>query len=594
MIRNFKILRSGSAALALTICLVGSLAACSGSSDEDGDAGQKQRGGTLKVLGAGQIDHLDPATSSFVPNMALMRAITRQLVSYKTTADEDERIIPQPDLAVAVPEPTDGGTTYEFTLRDDIFWQSEEGGDPQPIVAADFQRGFKRLCNPSLPSPMVGYFVSLIEGMRSFCDGFADVEPQAGPIREYIESTEISGLTAPSDNRLVFKLTEPASDFMYMLTLTVTAPAHEDVLAYLPDSPEYRDNYISSGPYTVAEYVPDKSLTLERNDAWSPDSDPLREANVDGVEMTFGLTNDSIMQQIRAGSADMFYDITPSPAVVQQLRAAQDDKLMTLPRGDVNPNLWINIHSPNNNGALANLKVRQALQYAVDKAAVVQTLGGESLSAVQNGIFGQGVLGHHDYQPYPSEGSKGDPEKAAELLAEAGYPDGITLKMPYRNFDVEPQIAQTLQASLERAGITVELEPVNSTDFYAEYMVNRDATKRGVWDIAPTGWTPDWQGGAARSVFQPQYTSDGVQNTYNYIDYNNDEANDLAAQALAAASAEEAAALWEKVDETVMADAVVIPVASRQAVLYHSDRVQDFLPFTLSLQGDWTTLWLEG
>lgn len=584
-------LRRGGSALAVALLFVGLLTACNDKDEPQGATGKT--GGTLKVLGAGQIDHLDPATSSFVPNMALMRAITRQLISYKTTADEDERIAPQPDLAESVPTPTDNGTKYAFTLRDNIFWEADGGGEKQPIVAADFQRAFKRLCNPSLPSPMVGYFVGLIKGMDAFCDGFEKVQPEVEPMRSYMEANEIPGLTAPDAQHLVFDLTEPASDFLYMLTLTVTAPAHESVLSYLPDSPEYRDNYVSSGPYTVDEYVSDKSLTLKRNPSWSSDSDPLRKAYVDNIEMTFGLTNDSIMQQLRAGSADMFYDITPSPAVVQQLRAANDDKLTTLPRGDVNPNLWINIHSPNNGGALADLKVRQALEYAVDKAAVVQTLGGESLAAVQNGIFGQGVLGHHDYEPYPSEESKGDPEKAKQLLAEAGYPDGLTLKMPYRNFDVEPQIAQTIQASLEKAGVTVTLEPVNSTDFYSKYMVNRDATKQGVWDIAPTGWTPDWQGGAARSVFQPQYTSDDIQNTYNYVDYNNDTANDLADQALAAGSADEAAALWEQVDETVMADAVVIPVASRQAVLYHSTRVQDFTPFTLSLQGDWTTLWLD-
>ena len=129
MIWSSKILRSRSAALALTVCLVGTLAACSDSGGEDGEAGPKQKGGTLKVLGAGQIDHLDPATSSFVPNMALMRAITRQLVSYKTTSAEDERITPQADLAVDVPEPTDGGTTYEFTLRNDGFSQRWEPPD---------------------------------------------------------------------------------------------------------------------------------------------------------------------------------------------------------------------------------------------------------------------------------------------------------------------------------------------------------------------------------------------------------------------------------------------------------------------------------
>lgn len=114
-----------------------------------------------------------------------------------------------------------------------------------------------------------------------------------------------------------------------------------------------------------------------------------------------------------------------------------------------------------------------------------------------------------------------------------------------------------------------------------------------MWDLAPTGWTPDWQGGAARSVFQPQFTFTGSPQTYNYVDYNNDEANALAAKAIQATDPADVAKFWNEVDETVMADAVFIPVASQKAVLYHSDRVQNFLPYALSVQGDWTNLWLK-
>lgn len=585
----------------IAAALVLSASACNAESSSDApttsngvppaSAGSAQAGGTLKVLGVGDIDHLDPATTSFVPNMALMRAVSRQLISYKTIDNAEARIVPEPDLATEVPTPTNDGRTYTFTLRDGISWDAPGGA--RQIVASDFVRGFKRLCNPAIPSPMLGYYVGLVEGMRGFCEGFGTVPPEAAPMKEYIETHDIAGFKAIDDKTLQIDLSESASDFIYMLSLTVATPAPAEVLAYVPDSPEYRSNFISSGPYTVDSYTPDKSLTLKRNPAWNPSSDPLRKAYVDRVEMTVGLTNDAIMQQIQAGTADMFYDITPPPAVVQQLRSSGDQKLSALPRGDVNPNIWINVKSSNNNGALKNLKVRQAIEYAVDKAAVVQTLGGTDFAVVQHGIFGPGVLGHHDFNLYPSDGDHGDPEKAKSLLEEAGYPDGLHIKMPYRNFDVEPQIAQTIQSSLQEAGFIVELIPVNSTDYYSTYIVNRDLTAAGEWDIAPTGWTPDWQGGAARSVFQPQYTYTGIAQTYNYVEYNNDEANALATKALGAMDQQEAAQLWGQVDETVMSDAIVVPVASRQAVLYHSDRVQDFIPWALSLQGDWTNVWLK-
>jgi len=571
---------------AATVMLLIGTTACSSS-----ETAEVTKGGTLKVLGAGDVDHLDPALAAYVPSTSVMRAISRQLISYKTVDDDQERIAPQGDLATEVPEPTNDGLTYTFDIREGAQWDAPDGA--RQIVAEDFVRGLKRLCNPVQSSPLLTYFTDAIKGMDEFCVGFAEVAPEVDPVKEYVEGNDVSGLQAIDDSTLEITLNNPAGDFAYMLSLNAASPAPIEVLDYLPDSPEYRANFISSGPYTVDEYTPDKSLVLKRNPAWDSGSDTLRAANVDAIELTMGLTADAVMQQLQAGTGDMSFDINPSPALIQQLKSTNDDKLTTVASGAVNPFIWINTTTSNNDGALQDLKVRQALQYAVDKAAVVQTIGGPEVAEIQNGIFGAGVLGQHDFDLYPSEGSAGDPEKSKELLAEAGYPDGLSLKMPYRTKDQEPAIAQTIQASLEKAGFTIELIPVNPTDYYSKFLTNRDSTASGEWDIAPVGWTPDWQGGAARSVFQPQFTFNGTPQTYNYIDYNNDAANKLAAQAIGSTDAAEVADLWSQVDELVMADAVVIPIASPLAVLYHSDRVQNFIPYALSVQGDWTNVSLK-
>jgi len=223
----------------------------------------------------------------------------------------------------------------------------------------------------------------------------------------------------------------------------------------------------------------------------------------------------------------------------------------------------------------------------------VQQSGGPTVGQPVHGIFGPGVLGYHEFNLYPSPEDKGDPEKAKALLAEAGYPDGITFKMPYRNQNNEPAIAQTIQASMAAAGITLELTPVAPADYYSKFMTNPVNTKEGTWDIAPVGWTPDWAGGAARSVFQPQFTFNGTHQTYNYTDYNNEEATALAQQAINATTPEEVAELWGQVDELVMADAPVVPYLSNQVVLYHGPAVQDFAPYALGVQGDWTNVWLQ-
>lgn len=551
---------------------------------------QGDRGGTLKVLSVADIDHLDPALAAYVPTSTVMRAITRQLISY-ASVEGAERIVPQPDLAAELPTVSEDGLTYTFAIREGVNWDAPDG--PRQIVADDFARGFKRLCNPLQSSAALSYFRDAIAGMGAFCTAFAEVDPTVEPMKQFIESTPLEGVRVVDDATLEITLNQPASDFIYMLTLDSATPAPIEVLDYLPDSPEYRDNFISSGPYTVASYVPDKSLVLKRNPAWERKTDALRAANVDGVDVKMGYSEDAIFQQLQAGTADVALDASPSPTLIQQLKATSGDRLGFVDSGAQNPFLVINTKSPNNGGALADIRVRTALQYAVDKAAVVQTLGGEDVAAVSNGVFGPGVLGHHDFNLYPTKDGKGDPKKAKQLLAQAGFPDGIALKMPFRAKGQDPDVAQTVQASLLEAGIRLELAPVNPTDYYSKYLTNKEATAAGVWDIAPAAWNPDWQGGAARSVFQPQFTYNGTSQTYNYTDYNNDSANELAQRALTTDDQGEVAELWGQVDELIMKDAVIVPIATKVAVNFYGKRVENYVPWTLSNQGDWTHLSLK-
>ena len=449
-----------------------------------------------------------------------------------------------------------------------------------------------RMCNPLLGSAALTYYQDLIVGMAEFCAGFSEVEPTVDAMKAYIESSDITGIETPDDQTIVINLTQKAGDFIYMLSLPTSAPAPVEVLDYLPDGPDYRSNFIASGPYTPEAYTPDSSLTLVRNPAWTSESDPLRQAYVDRIELTFGLQPDAVLQQLQSGDGDMTFDITIPPAILQLLTATGDEKLMTVSSGNT-AFLFINTVSDNNGGALQNVLVRQALNFAIDKTAIVQQSGGPTVGQPVHGIFGPGVLGYHAFNLYPSPDDKGDPEKAKALLAEAGFPDGITLKMPYRNQNNEPAIAQTIQASLAAAGITIELTPVAPADYYSKFMTNPINTKEGTWDIAPVGWTPDWAGGSARSVFQPQFTFNGTHQTYNYTDYNNPEATALAQEAINATTPEEVARLWGEVDELVMADAPVVPYLANKVVLYHSQAVQNFAPYALGVQGDWTNVWLQ-
>lgn len=124
---------------------------------------------------------------------------------------------------------------------------------------------------------------------------------------------------------------------------------------------------------------------------------------------------DAAIQQLQAGDADMVYDVVIPPAILQMLVATGDEKLSTMSVGRT-AFIFINTTSDNNKGALKDLKVRQALNYAIDKAAIVQQMGGSMVAAPQNGIFGPGVLGYHEFAPYPSpelQGRRGEGEGAS-------------------------------------------------------------------------------------------------------------------------------------------------------------------------------------
>lgn len=551
---------------------------------------EPQKGGTLRILGTAEIDHFDPVPPATAVTSNFFRATQRQLVSFRASDNPAEQIAAEPDLIEAITAPTADGMTYTFKLRPGATWNAPGGA--RQITSADVERGFKRMCNPAFPSPSVSFFTGLIEGVSEFCDGFGKVEPTAAAMKAYIESNDISGIETPSEDTVVFRLTHAANDFIYLLTVTPASPAPVEVLDYLPDSPEYRANYIASGPYTVESYVPDSIVHLVRNPAWNAESDPLRGGYVDAIDVVAGVQADGAMQQLQAGDGDMLYDIPVPPVTVQMLTMQGDDSIKTVALG-ASKMIWINTVSNNNNGALRDLRVRQALAYAIDRASVVQQLGGPQFAEPLHGILPAGVFGYHAFDLFPTPDDKGDPEKARALLAEAGYPDGLTLKMPFRNLGADPAVAQVIQAAFEKAGFKIELIPTPASDFYAKLITNFENAQNGVWDLVPSGWSPDWPGGAARSIYTPQYTYGGTHGTFNFSDYNNDAATALAEKALVTPDTAEAGALWAQVDEMVTADVPTIPLISAQTVLYHGPAVENFLPYAGGGQGDWTNVWLN-
>jgi len=567
-------------------------AACGGSSGggkagtpDNGSGGKK--GGALKVLGAGDIDHMDPASAYYQTSYSLLRAVTRQLLSYPVSSDEKKSVTPVPDLATGDPEITNGGKTYKFTIRTGAQWDTTPA---RQITGADAERGFKRLCNPVQPSGGIGYYVGVIVGMKEFCDPFAKVAPNAKAIGAYVEGHKVSGITSEG-NSITINLVQPAGDFVNIVAMPFASPMPVEMNNYIPDDPTFRTHFISDGPYKITKYVAEKNIELVRNPAWKSDSDPLRKAWVDTISVVQGSDEGPIQQQLQAGTQDVAWDTTVPVANIPSLLAAKDPNAQKVGGGRIDYMVF-NTLSTNNNKALAKKEVRQAIEYAVNKKAVIQVLGGPDLFTCSGNVLSPPILGYQKFDLYPTPDCAGDPTKAKEMLKAAGFPNGINLTYIFRNKGKAPAIATTMQAELKKSGINLKLKQVNPADFYTQHLSHLPAIKSGDWDVAVPGWSPDWAGNAARSFFVPLL--DGrlfAEGTTNYGGYNNPAVNAIADQALAAPTPEKAAELWAQVDKKTMEDAPWVPIDYGKSVRYHSKTIDGCTIFVFTDNCDYTNVW---
>jgi len=553
------------------------------------------RGGVLTMVGAGDVDHLDPALAYHTVTRGVVRAYTRQLVTYPSSRDRTVSAAVVADLAEEAARPFDAeGRRYLFTLRDGVRWDAPSG--PRAITAADVVRGIKRLAHPMAPSPGLPYYLSTIEGLTDFRDGLAAVQRTPDAVADHLESTPLAGVRAVDERSVAFTTVGPMPDFLNILALPFATPAPVEYLRQVPGSPELEQAIIANGPYRVARYIAGKEIVLERNPAWEPATDEVRAAHADGFVVREGLDEDVSYDLVMTDQADMLWDIQPPTHRLPELFATDDPRLEIYPAGLLSPYLVINFLSPNNGGAMALREVRTALQYAVDKVAVSRVWGGPRLNDVAHQILPPLCSAHREMRPYATDGDTGDPARARRLLAQAGFADGVTVQLVYRDRDIHPETARAVRDGLARAGIRAELVGVSIGELFAGYLGSADAARAGRWDIALSGWEPDWHGNNGRVYLQALFDSSRVSGNddwgCNFGHYRSERANALITAALTSLDSERANQYFAEAEAEVMHDAAVVPILFAHQYWLHSGQVRNWLPYPV-LNGDLTNLWLD-
>jgi peptide/nickel transport system substrate-binding protein len=614
-----KSLFKAAAILTVTALGMGGLASCSSASSLSGHARRRPvYGGTLRVVTNAGPGSLDPVPTYNYAGYELERGYARQLVTYPTTspptaagATWEAATTLVPDAATQVPTTANGGVTghglvYTYHLRTGVDWNSSP---PRQVTAADFIREFQAFCNPGqFPVGNSAYFTSTIAGFAAYCQAESShfgakgaPAVTAAAVAAWQDSHHISGLSAPNPITLRVTLTQPAGDFNNIMALPFASARPAEYDAYLPGSAALNQHIMSDGPYQVAAYTPGKQIVLTRNSAWHQATDPVRHQYVGKVVVTLGTSSDqTVLADLQADSQDLYLaDLGVPSQSVATLQAARDPRLRIWPSSNLNPYIILNLRSPNDGGAMGKLAVRQAIEYGVDKEAIGKVSGGPAVAKIISSAIPPGSAGYQPYDRYDTPGGQGSAARCKSLLAQAGYPHGLTLGYLYPNDSANITIFQSIQGSLAACGITLKGMPQQSGGAYFTDLGNTPQTaKPGTWDMATGSWFPDWFGDNGRTLIQPLFGSPCTLGTVNAGCYHSAAVDALIARALKTSSATAAAAVWRQAGTDAMDDAAIVPLISQQVVLYASSRVHSATAgtanFSTLIQGwDFTNLWLD-
>lgn len=481
-----------SAALVLTGCGGSSGGSDSGETgvvlDDSGFAvqtGEPAKGGTVNVLGAVDFSHLDPAMGNDGNVLNFYRLIYRQLTTTanKPGADGAEVV---PDLATDTGTPNEDATVWTYTLKDDIFF---ENGDP--ITAADMKYGLERSMHPAL---RIGsdFHIQYLEGASDYEGVFKD--PKG------LDSIEVV-----DEKTIRFHLNQPLASFASVASMRVFTPFPVGTTAS-----EIDDKPIASGPYKVEEYTRGSSLTLERNDEWTEESDAVRPAYPDAFEFVFGLDEDTIDQRMISGQGDDVNAVASptSPLQAANLSRIQNPEMKARTIRD-QPACTTYMALNTTKGPLAKLKVRQAINYGIDKQSVLTATGGPALAQLASDMLTPNVPKRKEFDLYATENNAGNTDKAKELLAEAGYPDGFSITIDVRGIPKWRSQAVAVQASLKKIGVNAKLNVIDAAKYYEVI-----STPSQQHDAAITGWCSDWLSGDP--LLRPLFDGTRIHKTGNW------------------------------------------------------------------------------
>lgn len=410
-------------------------------------SGQGHRGGRLVIVGAG-FDSIDPAIANATNSSGVLRTIYDGLTSFpRTGSGAGTQVVP--DLAAVLPLPIAGGTSYTFHLRPNIRYS-----DGRPLRAVDFRRALERGLQLASPSAAP----------------FTDLAGAAGCVRrrrcDLASSVIVSGRST-----LTFRLPAPDPRFFFELASLVPVPAgtpvHDVGTKALP----------STGPYAIQSYVPGRLLSVVRNryfHIWSEVARP--DGYPDEIVYRVISNQDAAVRDVLAGKADLLTEGVLSGRAHDL--AARYPRQLHLDPQQATTFVFLNMRrSPFN-----DVRVRRALNYAVDRKRVAELHGGVLLAQPTCQLVPPTVPGYAPYCPYTiAPDSSGDwkaPDlaKARSQIAASGTRGQKVLVWSFPYFHAESQYFVTL---LRQLGYNAQLHYFRDISGYFTALANTPSAQAG-------------------------------------------------------------------------------------------------------------------
>jgi ABC-type transport system substrate-binding protein len=390
---------------------------------------------------------LDPALANSNDNWQVLYSTCLKLVNWPDASwPAGANLVP--DGAVAMPVVSDHGKTYTFTIK-----TGQRFSSGAPVTAANFKAAFDRDADPALGS-----------GGATWVDDIVGVDAEL-----HNKATAVSGVIA-AGMTLTIRLKRADPTLLERLAM----PYFCAIPTNLPRDPHGVDAPPSAGPYYIASRTPGQSVVLEKNPYYTG----ARPVRADRIVITTGSTQATAYLQVRAGQFALDVSGTPS----NELASLAKEFGVNKKRFFVEPtlsNLYLALNT--SRPALRNVNLRKAINYALDRPALVRLLGFRGGTPTAH-FLPSALTGGADRNAYPIGGP--DIAKAKSLLP-GGKCGRLVLWSP--NDSLSVNFSQEVQSQLAMIGCKVVIETFSPDVVYPAV-----ATRGAAFDIFPASWFADY------------------------------------------------------------------------------------------------------